>query len=237
MQEKKRVIARLEHQYLRKYDKKFDISVQSARPNTLWGYGLDLSRCIGCRRCVYGCVKENNHSRHNPATAVDTGDQAEEGQPHQPGERGALLPSRARSRAGVHLHAGPVSALRESPLRQGLSGEGHLEGAGRPGGRRLQLVHRLPVLHRRLSLQGQGVQLGRAELDRRTRSIRRSITWETGRGYRNVVEKCTFCVQRVRAADTPPVWRPARRGHGSSETCSTRTAKCVTSSKTRGCSG
>ena len=29
----------------------------------LYGYGLDLSRCIGCRRCVYGCVAENNQSR------------------------------------------------------------------------------------------------------------------------------------------------------------------------------
>jgi molybdopterin-containing oxidoreductase family iron-sulfur binding subunit len=28
-----------------------------------FGYGLDLSRCIGCRRCVYACVRENNQSR------------------------------------------------------------------------------------------------------------------------------------------------------------------------------
>ncbi len=26
-------------------------------------YGLNLSRCIGCRKCVYACVKENNQSR------------------------------------------------------------------------------------------------------------------------------------------------------------------------------
>jgi molybdopterin-containing oxidoreductase family iron-sulfur binding subunit len=32
-------------------------------PGVLFGYGLDLSRCIGCRRCVYGCVGENNQSR------------------------------------------------------------------------------------------------------------------------------------------------------------------------------
>jgi Fe-S-cluster-containing dehydrogenase component len=33
------------------------------RPDTYFGYALDLARCIGCRRCVYGCVKENNQSR------------------------------------------------------------------------------------------------------------------------------------------------------------------------------
>jgi Fe-S-cluster-containing dehydrogenase component len=35
-------------------------------PGVNFGYGLDLSRCIGCRRCVYACVKENNQSRKNP---------------------------------------------------------------------------------------------------------------------------------------------------------------------------
>ncbi|MBI4403699.1 MAG: 4Fe-4S dicluster domain-containing protein [Deltaproteobacteria bacterium] len=31
--------------------------------NVLFGYGLDISRCIGCRRCVHACVKENNQGR------------------------------------------------------------------------------------------------------------------------------------------------------------------------------
>ena len=64
--DKKRVVKRLEETYRTAYGKQFDISTKGARPNTLWGYGLDLSRCIGCRRCVYACVRENNQSRHNP---------------------------------------------------------------------------------------------------------------------------------------------------------------------------
>ncbi len=65
-EDKKQLIARLEQKYLRKYGKKFQVSTQEAIPNTLWGYGLDLSRCIGCRRCMVGCVRENNNSRIKP---------------------------------------------------------------------------------------------------------------------------------------------------------------------------
>ncbi len=64
--EKKQVIRRLEEKYLKKYGRKVQISTQPAETGALWGYGLDLSRCIGCRRCVYACVKENNQSRVNP---------------------------------------------------------------------------------------------------------------------------------------------------------------------------
>ncbi len=65
-EEKKRVIQRLEEKYLKKYGKQFHISTQAAEPGVLWGYGLDIARCIGCRRCVYGCVAENNPSRVSP---------------------------------------------------------------------------------------------------------------------------------------------------------------------------
>jgi len=67
-EQKRQVIARLEEQYSREYGKKFTVTTEGARPGTLWGYGLDLSRCIGCRRCVYACVKENNLSRQQPQT-------------------------------------------------------------------------------------------------------------------------------------------------------------------------
>jgi molybdopterin-containing oxidoreductase family iron-sulfur binding subunit len=34
--------------------------------NVLFGYALNIQKCIGCRRCVRACVKENNQSRKNP---------------------------------------------------------------------------------------------------------------------------------------------------------------------------
>lgn len=61
--EKARVIERLEQEYKKRYNREFSIKTTDAMPGVLFGYGLDLSRCIGCRRCVYACVRENNPSR------------------------------------------------------------------------------------------------------------------------------------------------------------------------------
>lgn len=58
-----RVLARLEEKYARKYGASFSVSAAPAVDNTLFGFGVDLSKCIGCRKCVYACVEENNTSR------------------------------------------------------------------------------------------------------------------------------------------------------------------------------
>jgi molybdopterin-containing oxidoreductase family iron-sulfur binding subunit len=58
-----KVLARLEEAYSKKYGRDFEITANRPLPGVLFGYGLDLSRCIGCRRCVYACVEENNNSR------------------------------------------------------------------------------------------------------------------------------------------------------------------------------
>ncbi len=62
-EELKDLIARLEKKHSRKYGKAVTVDTTPALPDTIFGYGLDLSRCIGCRRCVYACVDENNQSR------------------------------------------------------------------------------------------------------------------------------------------------------------------------------
>ena len=59
----KQVLGRLEREYEEKYKKAIKVGNQKAMPGVNFGYGLDLSRCIGCRRCVYACVEENNQSR------------------------------------------------------------------------------------------------------------------------------------------------------------------------------
>jgi Fe-S-cluster-containing dehydrogenase component len=57
------VVARLEKEYSTRYGKPVKVKTNAPMEGVLYGYGLDLSRCIGCRRCVYGCVTENNQSR------------------------------------------------------------------------------------------------------------------------------------------------------------------------------
>ncbi|MBF0556777.1 MAG: 4Fe-4S dicluster domain-containing protein [Nitrospirae bacterium] len=63
-EEKKKVAQRLEKEYKDKTGVQINIKTNEALPGVKFGYGLDLSRCIGCRRCVYACVTENNLSRN-----------------------------------------------------------------------------------------------------------------------------------------------------------------------------
>ncbi len=57
-----KVLQRLETQYEREYGVKFSVSAKEPIPETFFGYAFDISRCIGCRKCVYGCVEENNQT-------------------------------------------------------------------------------------------------------------------------------------------------------------------------------
>ncbi len=58
------MLADLEREYSTKYGKSVSISDTPAADGVVFGYALDISRCIGCRRCVYACVEENNQSRN-----------------------------------------------------------------------------------------------------------------------------------------------------------------------------
>ena len=57
------LLDRLSKKYTQQYGKDVQVSATGPMDNVLYGYGLDISRCIGCRRCVDACVEENNLSR------------------------------------------------------------------------------------------------------------------------------------------------------------------------------
>jgi molybdopterin-containing oxidoreductase family iron-sulfur binding subunit len=66
-------LVELEERYARQFGRKVEVHATPPREGVLFGYGLDLSRCNGNRRCVTACVTENNQSRpaengdhHNP---------------------------------------------------------------------------------------------------------------------------------------------------------------------------
>lgn len=63
-EEKKAIFSRLE----KEVSSKFGIEATIRDPQPLEGikfaYSLNIGRCIGCRKCVYACMKENNISRN-----------------------------------------------------------------------------------------------------------------------------------------------------------------------------
>jgi len=58
-----RMTQRLERDYKQKYGVDFRVGAEPPIEGVVFAYALDIARCIGCRRCVYACVEENNQSR------------------------------------------------------------------------------------------------------------------------------------------------------------------------------
>ncbi|MFQ5587118.1 MAG: 4Fe-4S dicluster domain-containing protein, partial [Thermodesulfobacteriota bacterium] len=64
-EEKKEAVVRLERRYSEEYGQRITVDTAPPMENVLFGYALNIQKCIGCRRCVHACVKENNQSRYN----------------------------------------------------------------------------------------------------------------------------------------------------------------------------
>jgi molybdopterin-containing oxidoreductase family iron-sulfur binding subunit len=62
-EEKQQVFARIRHEVQRRYNVDADVGDPPPLDGVEFVYGLNISRCIGCRKCVHACVKENNQSR------------------------------------------------------------------------------------------------------------------------------------------------------------------------------
>ena len=62
-EDKEGVFARIREQVQQRYQVPAKISDPPPLDGVEFVYGLNLSRCIGCRKCVHACVQENNLSR------------------------------------------------------------------------------------------------------------------------------------------------------------------------------
>jgi len=61
--DKKRIFAAIEKKTEREYGAKVRVSDPPPMPGVKYGYALNLTTCIGCRKCVEACRVENNHDR------------------------------------------------------------------------------------------------------------------------------------------------------------------------------
>jgi len=61
--ELKHRLARMEAEYKAKYGVDIKVGAEPPIEGVVFAYALDIGRCVGCRRCVYACVAENNQSR------------------------------------------------------------------------------------------------------------------------------------------------------------------------------
>lgn len=57
------VLLRISEEVEKRHGVQADVQDVKAQDGVEFVYALDLGRCIGCRRCVHACVKENNQSR------------------------------------------------------------------------------------------------------------------------------------------------------------------------------
>jgi molybdopterin-containing oxidoreductase family iron-sulfur binding subunit len=62
-EEKAQALERIREQVKRRHGVDATVSAPPPMDGVEFVYGLNISRCIGCRKCVHACVEENNQSR------------------------------------------------------------------------------------------------------------------------------------------------------------------------------
>ena len=62
-EEMERALERIAERVKKQYGVDADVTAPRPQDGVEFVYALNLTRCIGCRRCVHACVEENNQSR------------------------------------------------------------------------------------------------------------------------------------------------------------------------------
>jgi molybdopterin-containing oxidoreductase family iron-sulfur binding subunit len=64
--ELERILRELEETCAQQYGVRPHITAPKPMEGVQFAYALNLTRCVGCRRCAHACLKENNQSREAP---------------------------------------------------------------------------------------------------------------------------------------------------------------------------
>ena len=62
--EKEKVLKRIADEVEKEYGIRPQVKDPQAMDGVQFVYALNLTRCVGCRKCVHACVAENNQSRN-----------------------------------------------------------------------------------------------------------------------------------------------------------------------------
>ena len=178
--------------------------MEGPRRGVEFAYALDISRCVGCRRCVYACVEENNQSRDpqvhwirvlemNKDKGIDFA------------LRRRLLRRRRTSRATGHFYL-PVACQQCQATRRASS----RARSARPGRRRTASSSSTTTGASAAAAACRPAPTARATSTGRSRSSpprrstpRHALPRQPAAARAGVVEKCTFCIQRVRDGRYP----------------------------------
>ena len=63
-EDKQAVLERIREEVQQRYGVRPNLTDPEPMPGVEFMYALSIGRCVGCRRCVHACVKENNQSRN-----------------------------------------------------------------------------------------------------------------------------------------------------------------------------
>jgi molybdopterin-containing oxidoreductase family iron-sulfur binding subunit len=156
-----------------------------------WGMAVDLDKCTGCEACVTACHAENNI----PTVSAE---QAARGRAMhwirvERYYEGDFPDVRVKFRPVL------VPALRQRAVRSGVPDLCGTSQRGRPQRAGLQPLHRHALLRQRLHLQRSLLQLLQPEWPK---PLQLQLNPDVSVREVGVMEKCTFCVQRIKAAKT-----------------------------------
>ena len=227
------VLKHLEEDTKKNYGAEVTISDHRPQKGVKFGYALNLSICIGCRRCAEACHHENNHDRATGNSYIRVLEMQKGSMDHRTRQRPLRSPGAA---PGQVLHAGAVPAVRQPALRACLPGRGDLEGGRRHRGRRLQLVHRLPVLRGRLPVSRPAFQLDQAGDSQGGDQSEPILPQQPHPAAGRDGKMHLLPAPHARRDECPPASKPARPARASSATCWIRIPRSARSSTTSACS-